>query len=147
MKTRVVNVHKEPCDICIMRPSIYGNPFIIGRDGTREEVIAKFRIYFRKRIHNDMIYLTAIGELRGKKIGCCCAPKLCHGDIYVEFFPWNDWACTSVIPAIYIYTPDALGVYCDERVQPGSLSRKRHTNRFLKPYAIAFGHIAHLGAM
>ena len=84
-KTRVVNVHKEPYDICIMRPSIYGNHYVIGRDGTREEVIAKFRIYFKRRMHNDLVYCQAVGELRGKKIGCCCAPLACHGDVYVEF--------------------------------------------------------------
>ena len=85
MRTRVVNVHKEPCDICIMRPSIYGNPFVIGRDGTREEVITKFRLYFEQRMHDDLIFCQAVGELLGKKIGCCCAPLPCHGDVYVEF--------------------------------------------------------------
>jgi len=86
MKTKVVNVHKEQYDICIMRPSIYGNPFITGRDGTQEEVVEKFRKYFYIRIHNDMIFLTAVGELRGKRLGCCHDSKPCHGDVYVEFF-------------------------------------------------------------
>ena len=83
--TKVVNVHNEPYDICIMRPSIYGNPFIIGRDGTRDEVVEKFRLYFAERIHDDTIFCLAIGELRGMRIGCCCAPEACHGDVMAEF--------------------------------------------------------------
>lgn len=83
--TKVVNIHKEPCDISIMRPSIYGNHYRIGIDGTREEVIAKFKKYFYDRIHNDVTYLQAVMELADKRIGCCCAPLPCHGDIYVEF--------------------------------------------------------------
>lgn len=84
MKTKVVNVHKEPCDICIMRPSIYGSPFPVV-NGNLEESVAKFRIYFRQRIHDDLIFLQAVGELKGKKIGCCHDSKPCHGDVYVEF--------------------------------------------------------------
>ena len=31
--------------VYIGRPSKWGNPFVIGKDGTREEVIAKFKNY------------------------------------------------------------------------------------------------------
>ena len=85
MKTKVVNVHKQMYDVCIMRPGIYQNPYVIGVHGTQEEVVEKFRVYFRERIHRDMIYLTAVGELKGKRLGCCHDSKPCHGDIYVEF--------------------------------------------------------------
>ncbi len=88
-KTTVVNVRSDPYDVCIMRPSILGNPFVIGRDGTREEVIEKFRAYFKVRVHDDVIYCQAVGELRGKKIGCCCSPAVCHGDVYAEFLNGN----------------------------------------------------------
>lgn len=86
-KTTVVNVYREPYDVCIMRPSIYRNPFRIGdphkgRDGTREEVVEKFKPYFKRRMHDDLIFCQAVGELRGKRLGCCCCkPKACHGDI------------------------------------------------------------------
>ena len=36
-------MHKS---INIGRPSVFGNPFHIGRDGTREEVVAKHREWF-----------------------------------------------------------------------------------------------------
>lgn len=93
MKTRVVNVHKERYDVCIMRPSIYGNRFIVGVHGTQEECVELFRQEFRIRIHNDLVYLQAVGELRGKRIGCCHDSKPCHGDIFVEFLEKEgEWA-------------------------------------------------------
>ena len=89
MRTKVINVYKEPCDICIMRPSILGNQFVIGRDGTREEVVAKHKAELDKRSRSiewyDLKYIEAVLNLKGKKIGCCCAPLSCHGDNYVEF--------------------------------------------------------------
>ncbi len=85
METKVVNVHKEPFDICIMRPSIYQNKYVIGIDGDRVEVVRKFDVYFQKRIATDLNYFQAVIKLLGKKIGCCCAPLACHGDIYVKF--------------------------------------------------------------
>jgi len=85
-KTTRVCIYTHPYDVCIMRPGIYGNPYSIGRDGTRSEVITKFKKYFDKRIHDDIYFLQAVGELRGKRIGCCCSlDEDCHGDIYVEF--------------------------------------------------------------
>ena len=85
MATVVVNIYKELYDVCIMRPGIYQNKYRIGVDGTREEVIAKFKIDFYKRIKWDLAYLQAVIKLRDKRIGCCCAPDPCHGDVYVEF--------------------------------------------------------------
>lgn len=43
-KTRVVNInHGEFCDVKICRFGQWGNPFRIGRDGDRNEVIEKYR--------------------------------------------------------------------------------------------------------
>lgn len=93
MKTKVVNVHKEPYDVSIMRPSIYGNPFpLVGKDYV--ECVKKFREYFRQRISNENeIYLTEVLKLKGKRIGCCHDEKPCHGDVYVEFLEQEgEWA-------------------------------------------------------
>lgn len=64
--------------VYIGRPSKWGNPFEIGRDGTRDEVIEKYRAYLNA---NPQLCLDAINELRGKDLVCWCAPKACHGDI------------------------------------------------------------------
>ena len=46
--TRVVHCKREPFDIYIGRPSKWGNPFVIGRDGNREQVIEKYpHVYSR----------------------------------------------------------------------------------------------------
>lgn len=37
--TQIVNKRKEPYDVYIGRGSIFENPFHIGQDGSREEVI------------------------------------------------------------------------------------------------------------
>ncbi len=43
--TRVVHCKRERYDVYIGRPGPWGNPFVIGRDGTREQVIAKYRTW------------------------------------------------------------------------------------------------------
>lgn len=77
MRTRVVHCKKELYDVYIGRPSKWGNPFTIGKDGTREEVIEKYRKYLLSR--KDL--LSCLSELRGKVLGCWCSPKACHGDV------------------------------------------------------------------
>lgn len=81
MTTRVVHCKKEPYDVYIGRPSKWGNPYKIGPDGTREEVIQKYEQYLLR--NNEL--LSSISELRGKVLGCWCAPNKCHGDVLVEF--------------------------------------------------------------
>ena len=78
--TCVVNVHYEECDVLIARPSKWGNPFQIGRDGDREQVIRKYEVHIRRR--PDL--LAALPELAGKRLGCHCKPKACHGDVLVK---------------------------------------------------------------
>lgn len=56
----------------------WGNPFKIGRDGTREEVIEKYEQWIRSRPRQIE---RAKRELRGKVLGCWCSPSACHGDV------------------------------------------------------------------
>lgn len=62
-------------------PSAWGNPFVIGPDGTRDEVIAKFRAWLMSQ--PDM-QARARRELAGKDLVCFCAPNACHGDVLLE---------------------------------------------------------------
>jgi hypothetical protein len=75
--TTVVNLREEPYDVYIGRGSIWGNPFRIGRDGSRPEVIAKYKRYLIKRPE----LVAKIPTLRGKRLGCYCSPRPCHGDV------------------------------------------------------------------
>ena len=86
MATTVVHCKKEPC-VYIGRPSKWGNPFshLSGtlaqyKVSTREEAIEKYREW----IMAQPALLAALPELQGKKLGCWCSPKLCHGDILAE---------------------------------------------------------------
>lgn len=82
MTTTVVNQYKESCDISIMRPGPWENPFVIGLDGTREEVIDKFKHRLSSSMDMKAIWMRAnIHKLKGKRLGCCCKPQICHGDI------------------------------------------------------------------
>lgn len=89
MATEVVNKYKEKYDVYIGRGSLWGNPFIIGEHGTREEVIAQYKIYFDDKILNDPKFKEETLKLNGKKLGCFCAPKPCHGDIIKEWLTKN----------------------------------------------------------
>lgn len=78
MTARVVHCKREPYDVYIGRPGPYGNEFVIGPDGTREEVIRKYEA----RARGDAAFVAKVKrELRGKVLGCWCAPLPCHGDV------------------------------------------------------------------
>jgi len=59
--------------------SKWHNPYKVGRDGTREEVIAK---YERHLCDSGLINQTH--ELRGRDLVCWCAPEPCHGDLLLR---------------------------------------------------------------
>ena len=80
MPGRVVHCKRKPYDVYIGRGSIWGNPYVIGRDGTRDEVIAQYREYLLSRPH----LLARLPELKGKTLGCWFSPNACHGDVLVE---------------------------------------------------------------
>lgn len=61
----------------IMRPSKWGNPYKIGRDGNRDEVVKKFITYL---LTNQKL-MADLHELKGKDLVCCCSPQLCHGHV------------------------------------------------------------------
>ena len=79
--TRVVHMYHDHYDIRIDRRTKWGNPFKEGRDGTRDEVIAKYEAW----IKTQPALMAALPELRGKVLGCWCAPNL------VTVMSWRDW--------------------------------------------------------
>ena len=75
--TKVVNKSKEDHDVYIGRGSKWGNPFIIGMNGSRAQVINMYRNYILTR--PDL--LKDLPELKGKRLGCFCKPLACPGDV------------------------------------------------------------------
>lgn len=84
MKTKVVNIKYDEFTIKICRPSKWGNPFIIGEDGRRKEVLEKYRKY----LWGNKELMSNIMSLDGEILGCFCKPKACHGDIIIETIEW-----------------------------------------------------------
>lgn len=85
MTTTVINKYKEKGDISIMRPGPWGNPFIVGKDGSRAEVIANFRYWYKTSTDPRAVWMrNHIHELKDKQLECCCKPKICHGDVLAE---------------------------------------------------------------
>jgi len=77
MKDLVVHCKRAEYDVYIGRPSKWGNPFSIGKDGPREDVINKYYQYLLK----NKSLMSDLPELKGKILGCWCSPKECHGDV------------------------------------------------------------------
>lgn len=81
---KVLNKHKDGIpsgSVYIGRPSKWGNPFVVGKDGTRTEVIEKFKNWLTE---NKEKKTAAKRELKGKDLVCFCSPLPCHGDVLIE---------------------------------------------------------------
>lgn len=76
----LVHWRKARYDVYIGRPSKWGNPYRVGPDGTVGEVLMAYEAYVRSR--PDL--MAALPELRGKVLGCWCAPKPCHGNVLLK---------------------------------------------------------------
>lgn len=80
---RVLNKRTDviPKDaVYVGRPTKWGNPYVIGVDGTREEVIEKYRYYLMGK--DDLIF--EVNGLKGKDLVCWCSPEACHADVLLE---------------------------------------------------------------
>ena len=88
--TAVVNKRKSDYDIYIGRGSIWGNPFWPdNRPYTGDhkvtlvpdaEVLPRYEQWVRDRPS----LMEKLRTLKGKRLGCYCKPKPCHGDVLVK---------------------------------------------------------------
>ena len=89
LNKRVHGVRKGA--VYVGRPSKFGNPFTIGRDGSREEVIQKFEAWLFVADENSsppmLITIDDLRSLRGKDLVCWCAPEACHAQILMKYIP------------------------------------------------------------
>jgi hypothetical protein len=67
-----------PNTVYIGRPSVWGNPFVIGKDGTRAEVVEKYECSLLRQPH----LMAQLGKLR--RCNLICAPLQCHGDVLLR---------------------------------------------------------------
>ena len=84
--TRVVHCKREKFDVYVGRPSKWGNPYthIVSKStlaqmvvATRDEAILKYEDWIKRQPE----LMASLHELRGKVLGCWCAPQRCHGDV------------------------------------------------------------------
>lgn len=80
MKVHKIGLHPEGA-VYIGRPSKWKNPYKIGKDGSRSEVIDKFEKYATLKLENEPNWLE---PLIGKDLYCYCAPEACHGDVIIK---------------------------------------------------------------
>jgi hypothetical protein len=76
----VVHCKRARYDVYIGRPSKWGNPFQIVRDGARAEVIARYERW----VGDQPELIAQLGELEHKTLGCWYAPNACHGDVLID---------------------------------------------------------------
>jgi hypothetical protein len=63
------------------RGTRYGNPFVLGEDGDRDEVCDAYRLHYLP--HKPSIAERA-GDLVGKVLICHCYPERCHAEYLVK---------------------------------------------------------------
>jgi ParB-like chromosome segregation protein Spo0J len=72
---------KKNCFVMVDRTSPWGNPFVLGDDGNRDEVCDKYRDYY---LPHKAKLQSRLQDLKGFVIGCHCAPERCHADAIAE---------------------------------------------------------------
>lgn len=87
-KEMVVNRRFQSEDVYIGRGSKWGNPFRIGENGSRMEVIGKYRHYLWGLIRKGIVTPEELVCLDEKKLGCYCSPRPCHGHVLVMAIEW-----------------------------------------------------------
>ena len=70
------NAHPRQA-IKVDRSSPWGNPFILGKDGDRDDVCDLFEQYAKWRLTIQPSWLR---PLKGKYLACWCAPLRCHAE-------------------------------------------------------------------
>jgi hypothetical protein len=110
MTTKIVNKRTNEYDVYIGRGSIWGNPFKIGIDGSRDEVILKYEKY----LQNNPDLLKKLPSLKGKTLGCFCKPKACHGDVLARLCDDSYEKCPESEEPTKIEDQEGYCLDCDE---------------------------------
>lgn len=121
-----VNIKNEKCDVYIGRPSEWGNPFVIGKHGDRQQVVWKYEVW----LNTQPRLLKRVKELKGKKLGCFCAPLICHGDILTTYangrYTYN-WF-SNMIPFGTPYKYQGIKYYASENFYQAMKLPKERTD-------------------
>jgi hypothetical protein len=88
--SRIVNLRHEELGDAVyvgranprrgLAESAFANPYRVDVDGTRAEVIQKYRSWLLGR--QELV--LKLPELRGRRLACWCSPEACHADVLIE---------------------------------------------------------------
>lgn len=77
----------QTASVRIDRKTKWGNPFVIGKDGDRIDVIKKYAGWILDGDGRHL--LNDLHELHSQTLGCHCSPDTCHGDVLrILCHPW-----------------------------------------------------------
>ena len=94
--SRAKGWRKPPDTVKVDRTTFWGNPFVVGRDGTRAECVdlyAKLLMgYLCVSQHVTLedqkaareYALAHLDELAGKNLACWCSDGQCHADVLLK---------------------------------------------------------------
>lgn len=74
--------------VYIGRGSVWGNPFVMGVHGNRDEVCVQYERYLWNQIKSGEVSLQSLAGLANKDLVCFCAPLRCHGDTLQKASLW-----------------------------------------------------------
>jgi len=80
--------------VYIGRPSPLGNPFIVGKNGTRAVVIERYKHWLWSKISKpgfigDYMIMRSLAALDEDSVLICwCYPKACHGSTIIAAWKW-----------------------------------------------------------
>lgn len=89
---RLVNQHTHkppPGSVWIGRGTPWGNPFVLGRDGERGEILYRYRKWLEEK--PPRYFDDVRRRLAGKVLVCVCAPKACHGEFLLAIIDGREW--------------------------------------------------------
>jgi hypothetical protein len=82
-KNLIAWAEREGCAVRIDRGTRFGNPFVLGEDGDRDDVCEAYADYYLPHKKGILSSIES-GQLEGKVLVCHCYPKRCHGDCLAE---------------------------------------------------------------
>lgn len=91
-RTRVVSMRNgnKEFDVRIDRETMWGNKFYMKNESKEERarVIHEYGVWLWTKIYTGDITLSQLDALYGKRLGCWCHPKPCHGDELMKAVEW-----------------------------------------------------------
>jgi len=88
---RILNMKTDrlgPNAVRVDRATHWGNPFTIGKHGSREEVIELYRKHLWQRLASGDLDKRQLQALQGRDLACWCRPQRCHAEVIRNAVRW-----------------------------------------------------------